>query len=436
MMRQQRKVIISMKLRIQNGRLIDPSQNLDAVVDLFIENQKIVAIGDAPAEFDDAEVIDALGHWVLPGLVDLAVSLREPGYTQKGSVATEGRAAVSGGVTTLICPPNTSPIVDTPAVAALIQDKADEAGMANVFPIGALTQGLDGAHLSNMVSLTDAGCVALSNDRHEMVNTKVLSRALEYAATHDLLVVFHPDEKSLSEGGCAHEGLTATMHGLAGIPDTAETIALMRDLLLIEKSGVRAHFARLSCAKSVEMIADAKAAGLDVTADVAVHNLLLSDDVLSQFDGRYHVLPPLRGENDRLTLIEGVKRGAISAICSDHQPHEKMAKIAPFAATEPGMANVEILLPLAMQLMDEGDLDLSTLLTCLTSGPAACFGLEAGSLSVGSFADFILFDSTACWTWRYESRKTKGHNSPYFDQDFVGRVMSTYISGQRVYQAV
>jgi dihydroorotase len=226
------------------------------------------------------------------------------------------------------------------------------------------------------------------------------------------------------------------MHGLGGIPDTAETVALMRDLLLVEKTGVRAHFARLSCAKSVEMLADAKAAGLDVTADVAVHNLLLSDDVLNQFDGHYHVLPPLRGENDRLTLIEGIKQGVISAICSDHQPHEKMAKIAPFAATEPGMANVEILLPLAMKLMDEGDLDFSTLLTCLTSGPAACFGLEAGSLSVGSFADFMLFDSTAHWTWNYEDRKTKGHNSPYFGDGFVGRVVSTYISGQRVYQAI
>jgi dihydroorotase len=199
---------------------------------------------------------------------------------------------------------------------------------------------------------------------------------------------------------------------------------------------VRAHFARLSCAKSVEMIADAKASGLDVTADVAVHNLLLNDQVLSRFDGHYHVLPPLRGDEDRLTLIEGIKAGVITAICSDHQPHEKMAKIAPFAATEPGMANVEILLPLAMLLMDEGDLEFSTVLTCLTSGPAACFGLEAGSLSVGSFADFILFDSTARWVWSYDTRKTKGHNSPYFGDEFVGRVAATYISGQRVYQAV
>lgn len=423
-----------MKLRIQNGRLIDPSQGLDKVTDLFVENHKIVAIGEAPEDFDDAQIVDASGQWVLPGLVDLAVSLREPGFTQKGSIATEGRAAVSGGVTTLISPPDTRPIVDTPAVAALIQDKADEAGMANVFPLGALTQGLEGVQLSNMVALTDAGCIALSNGRHGIANTKVLSRALEYAATHDLLVVFHPDEKSLSDGGCAHEGMISTMHGLSGIPDTAETVALMRDLLLVEKTGVRAHFARLSCAKSVEMIADAKAAGLDVTADVAVHNLLLNDSVLSQFDGRYHVLPPLRSENDRLTLIEGIKRGVITAICSDHQPHEKMAKIAPFAATEPGMANVEILLPLALQLMDEGDFDLTTLLSCLTSGPANCFGLEAGSLAVGSFADFVLFDSTARWTWSYEGRRTKGHNSPYFGEEFIGRVMSTYVSGQQVYQ--
>ncbi|SBS32824.1 Dihydroorotase [Marinomonas aquimarina] len=422
-----------MKLRISNGRVIDPSQNLDAVVDLFIEDHRIVAIGEAPLGFDDAEVVDASGKWVLPGLVDTAVALRDPGYSQKGTIASEGRAAVSGGVTTLVCPPNTKPIVDTPAVAALIQDKADEAGMANVFPIGALTQGLQGEQLSNMVALTDAGCVALSNHGHDIASNRVLSRALEYAATHDLLVVFHPDDPSLSEGGCAHEGTMSTMHGLAGIPETAETIALMRDLLLVEKSGVRAHFARLSCAKSVEMIANAKVAGLDVTSDVALHNLLLTDEVLKEFDGQFHVLPPLRSENDRLTLIEGLKTGVINAICSDHQPHEKMAKVAPFAATEPGMANVEVLLPLALRLMDEGDLELAQLLTALTYGPAACFGLEAGSLAVGSFADLVIFDSTEKWTWDHTTRKSKGSNSGFVGEQMTGRVCQTFISGQRVY---
>ncbi|MBM6552026.1 dihydroorotase [Marinomonas ostreistagni] len=423
-----------MKLRVTNGRVIDPSQNLDAIVDLFVEDHRIVALGEAPLGFEDAEVIDASGKWVLPGLVDTAVALREPGFTQKGTIASEGRAAVTGGVTTLVCPPDTKPIVDTPAVAALIQDKADEAGMANVFPIGALTQGLQGEQLSNMVALTDAGCVALSNQGRDMASTRVLSRALEYAATHDLLVVFHPDDSGLSQGGCAHEGVMSTMHGLAGIPETAETIALMRDLLLVEKSGVRAHFARLSCAKSVEMIANAKAAGLDVTCDVALHNLLLTDEVLKEFNGQYHVLPPLRSENDRLTLIEGLKTGVVNAICSDHQPHEKMAKIAPFAATEPGMANVEVLLPLALRLMDEGDLELGQLLTCLTQGPAACFGLEAGSLAVGSFADFIIFDSTMSWTWDASTRKSKGSNSAFAGEQLSGRVLQTYISGQRVYQ--
>lgn len=422
-----------MKLRISNGRVIDPSQNLDAIVDLFVEDHRIVAIGEAPLGFESAEVVDASGKWVLPGLVDVAVALRDPGYSQKGTIASEGRAAISGGVTTLVCPPNTKPIVDTPAVAALIQDKADEAGMANVFPIGALTQGLQGEQLSNMVALTDAGCVALSNHGRSIASNRVLSRALEYAATHDLLVVFHPDDPSLSEGGCAHEGVMSTMHGLAGIPETAETIALMRDLLLVEKSGVRAHFARLSCAKSVEMIANAKIAGLDVTCDVALHNLLLTDEVLKEFDGQFHVLPPLRSENDRLTLIEGLKTGVINAICSDHQPHEKMAKVAPFAATEPGMANVEVLLPLALRLMDEGDLELGQLLTALTNGPAACFGLEAGSLTVGSFADFVIFDSTEKWTWDQNNRKSKGSNSGFSGEQMVGRVCQTFISGQRVY---
>ncbi|MFT2110424.1 dihydroorotase [Marinomonas sp. 2405UD68-3] len=422
-----------MKLCIKNGRVIDPSQDLDAVIDVFIEDERIVALGESPQGFIADESVDARGLWVLPGLVDLGVSLREPGYSQKGSIASETRAAASGGVTTVVCSPETKPIVDTPAVAALIQDKAAEAGQANVFPLGALTQGLEGKALSNMVALTDAGCVALSNQRHSMESTKVLSRSLDYAATHDLLVVFHSNDESLSDGGCAHEGVMSMTHGLGGIPDIAETVALARDLILVERTGVKAHFARLSSAKSVEMIANARFSGLDVTADIALHNLLLTDQVLTEFNGHYHVLPPLRSEDDRLTLIEGIKSGAITAICSDHQPHEKMAKVAPFSATEPGMANIEVLLPLAMKLVDEGALDLKTLLTCLTIGPASCFGIDAGSLRTGSFADFCLFDSRCRWTWALDDKKTKGHNSPYLGHEIIGKVKATYLSGKKVY---
>lgn len=422
-----------MKLSIINGLIIDPSQNLNAVANLYVEDDKIVAIGEPPADFKADEEIDADGLWVLPGLVDLSVSLREPGYTQKGSIASETFAAASGGVTTLVCPPNTSPIVDTPSVAALIQDKAFESGRTNVLPIGTLTQGLKGEQLSNMVALTEAGCIAVSNFRYPMANTRVLSRALEYAATHDLLVIFHSDEQSMSDGGCAHEGLMSTMHGLRGIPETAETIALARDLILIQKTGVKAHFARISCAKSVEMIADARAQGLDITADIALHNLLLTDDVLGSFDGQYHVLPPLRSDEDRLTLIEGIKSGVITAICSDHQPHEKMAKTAPFAATEPGMANMEILLPLAMLLVDEGDIELPTLISALTQGPANCLGIDAGTLKVGSYADFALFDNTKKWTWSESTKKTKGTNSPWMNEIFSGKVSATYLAGKKVF---
>jgi len=425
-----------MKILIKNGQVIDPSQDLNTVTDLYIEDEKIVAIGQSPSDFQADNIVDATGLWVLPGLIDLSVSLREPGYTQKGTIASETYAAAAAGITTLVCPPDTSPIVDTPAVAALIQDKAFEAGRTNVLPIGALTQGLEGKKLSNMVALTEAGCIAVSNHRHPLANTKILSRALEYAATHDLLVIFHADEHHLSNEGCAHEGLISTMHGLKGIPETAETIALARDLILIQKTGVKAHFARISCAKSVEMIADAKAQGLDVTADVALHNLLLTDDVLSSFDGHYHVLPPLRSDEDRLTLIEGIKSGVISAICSDHQPHEKMAKVAPFAATEPGMANMEVLLPLSMLLVDEGDIKLSTLLNCLTQGPANCLGIDAGTLKVGSYADLVLFNSTLKWTWSEETKRTKGTNSPWLNEAFSGKTITTYLAGKQVFPFV
>ncbi|TBR43841.1 dihydroorotase [Marinomonas agarivorans] len=430
-----------MRTTIKNGQIIDPSQSLNTQTDLHIEDDKIVAIGQAPDNFTADHEVDATNLWVLPGLVDLSVALREPGYTQKGTIASESFAAAAGGVTTLVCPPDTSPIIDTPSVAALIQDKALEAGRTNVLPIGALTKSLAGEQLSNMVALTEAGCIALSNHRQPMANTKVLFRALEYAATHDILVVFHPDETSLSVGGCVHEGMMSTMHGLAGIPETAETIALARDLILVQKTGVKAHFARLSCAKSVEMIADAKAQGMDVTADVALHNLLLTDDVLGSFDGHYHVIPPLRSEEDRLTLIEGLKSGIITAICSDHQPHEKMAKTAPFAATEPGMANVEALLPLSMLLVDEGDIPLPTLLHSLTKGPASCLGIDAGTLKVGSYADIILFDSTKKWTWSEQSKQTKGSNSPWLYNpmaempagDLAGKVVATYLAGRQVF---
>jgi dihydroorotase len=351
------------KLSILGARVIDPSSGLDQITDIHVEACKIVALGAAPAGFTAVETINANGLVAAPGLVDLNVALREPGYSRKGSIASETRAAAAGGVTSLCCPPKTKPVLDTSAVAELILDRAREAGNTKVFPIGALSKGLDGEQLAELVALRDAGCVAFGNGLESFRNTRTLCRALEYAATFDLTVIFNSQDHDLADGGLAHEGAVASFLGLPGIPETAETVALARDLLLVEQTGVRAHFSQLTSARGVALIAQAQARGLKVTADVALYQLILTDEALIDFSSLYHVQPPLRTRADRDGLREAVKSGVISAISSHHQPHERDAKLAPFGATEPGISSVELLLPLAITLVEDGLLDLPGLRT-------------------------------------------------------------------------
>ncbi|MDH0098008.1 dihydroorotase, partial [Pseudomonas sp. GD04158] len=346
-----------MRTAILGARVIDPASGLDRVADLYIDGGKLAAIGQAPAGFTADKTLDAQGLIAAPGLVDLSVALREPGYSRKGSIASETLAAAAGGVTSLCCPPLTKPVLDTPAVAELILDRAREAGHTKVFPIGALSKNLAGEQLAELVALRDAGCVAFGNGLDNFRSARTLRRALEYAATFDLQVIFHSQDADLAEGGLAHEGPTASFLGLAGIPETAETVALARDLLLVEQSGVRAHFSQITSARGAELIANAQARGLPVTADVALYQLILTDEALIDFSSLYHVQPPLRSRFDRDGLREAVKAGVISAIASHHQPHERDAKLAPFAATEPGISSVQLLLPLAMSLVQDGLLD-------------------------------------------------------------------------------
>lgn len=357
-----------MRTAILGARVIDPASGLDQVTDLYIDGTRLAAIGQAPAGFTTDKTLDAQGLIAAPGLVDLSVALREPGYSRKGSIATETLAAAAGGVTSLCCPPLTRPVLDTPAVAELILDRAREAGHTKVFPIGALSKGLAGEQLAELVALRDTGCVAFGNGLDNFRNSRTLRRALEYAATFDLQVIFHSQDADLAEGGLAHEGPTASFLGLAGIPETAETVALARDLLLVEQSGVRAHFSQITSARGAELIANAQARGLPVTADVALYQLILTDEALIDFSSLYHVQPPLRSRADRDGLREAVKAGVISAIASHHQPHERDAKLAPFAATEPGISSVQLLLPLALSLVQDGLLDLPTLLARLSCG--------------------------------------------------------------------
>ena len=422
-----------MKVSIHGARVIDPASGLDQVSDIHIEGGRITALGAAPAGFDAEQQISAHGLIAAPGLVDLAVSLREPGYTRKGSIASETRAAAAGGVTSLCCPPRTKPVLDTSAVVELILDRAAAAGHARVFPIGALTKGLEGEQLAELVALRDAGCVAFTNGLAPLAGNRVLRRALEYAATFDLTVVFKSQDADLAEGGLAHEGPTASFLGLPGIPESAETVALARDLLLVEQSGVRAHFSQLTSARGVEMIAAAQARGLPVTADVALYQLILTDEALTGFSSLYHVQPPLRSRADRDALREAVKAGVVSAIASHHQPHEPDAKLAPFGATEPGISSVEILLPLALTLVEDGLLDLPTLLARLTCGPAAALRLPVGRLGVGEHADLVLFDTKA-QTLAGERWLSRGGNSPFLGHCLPGAVRHTLQGGRISHQ--
>jgi len=415
-------------LSILGARVINPATGLDQVSDLHISQGKIVAVGAAPAGFVANQTLEANGLIAAPGLVDLSVALREPGYSRKGTIASETRAAAAGGVTSLCCPPFTKPVLDTSAVAELILDRAREAGHAKVFPIGALSKGLEGEQLAELIALRDAGCVAFGNGLSSFQNTRTLCRALEYAATFDLTVIFHSQDRDLAQGGIAHEGPTASFLGLPGIPETAETVALARDLLLVEQSGVRAHFSQLTSARGVELIAQAQARGLPVTADVALYQLILTDEALIDFSSLYHVQPPLRTRADRDALREGVKSGVIQAISSHHQPHDRDAKLAPFGATEPGISSVELLLPLALTLVEDGLLDLPTLLARLSSGPAAALRLPAGQLQVGSPADLVLFAQNVT-TVAGERWLSKGQNCPFLGHSLPGAVRYTLVDG-------
>jgi dihydroorotase len=420
---------------IRGGRLIDPANNLDTIADLYVEAGRIAAIGEAPADFSAEQTIVADGRWVLPGLVDLQARLREPGQKHKGTIASETSAAAAGGITTLCCPPDTTPVIDSPAVAAQIAHRAEAAGKVHVLPIGALTQGLDGEQLASMQALHTAGCRVMGNARRPITNTLVQRRALEYAATLGLTVFINAEDPWLAHDGCVHEGALSTRLGLAGIPECAEVVAVARDLMLIEQAGVRAHFSQLSTIRAVELIAEAKAKGLAVTADVSAHQLYLTDIDVDGFNSLCHVRPPLRSQRDRDGLRQAVADGVVSAICSDHQPHDRDAKLAPFAASEPGISAVETLLPLTLRLVDEGVMALSEAIARLTSGPARILGIEAGQLAVGGPADLCIVDPQRYWEVTEETLQSAGKNTPFLGWEMKGRVIHTLLAGQTVYTA-
>lgn len=421
------------RLIIQNGRVIDPANQLDQVTNIFIDNGKIIAVANQCDGFQADQTIEATGLCVIPGIIDLSARLREPGLEYKADITSETIAAASAGITTLCVPPDTDPVIDEPAVVELIHRKVENAGHANVVALGALTAGLKGELLSEMAALKAAGCVGMSNARFPIQNSLVLRRAFEYAATHNITVFIEANDHWLSNNGCAHEGAVSTRLGLPPIPYAAETSSIAHYLELIADTDVRAHFCRLSSARSVEMIQQAKTSGLKISADVAAHQLHLTEMDISSFNSQCHVLPPLRNQRDKDALLTGIRHNILNAICSDHQPHELDAKQAPFPSTEPGISALETLLPLSLKLVNDRQLELADVIAKLTSEPANILGIDKGTLAQHSIADICIFNPDTEWTLNSETLKSRGKNTPFHGWNFTGKITHTIINGAITY---
>lgn len=421
-----------MKIEIVNGRLVDPLQG-ERSGNLYLADGRIAGIGVAPAGFRADRVIDARGLVVAPGLVDIAVRLREPGFEYKATLESELAAAVAGGVTSLACPPDTDPPLDEPGLVEMLKHRARMLNLAHVYPVGALSAGLKGAALTEMGELTEAGCVAFSQADVALADTELLRRSMQYAATFGYALWLRPNDPYLGRGGVAHDGEVATRLGLSGIPAAAETIALATLLALARETGVRLHVCRLSCAESVAMIRAAKAQGLQVTCDVAVHHLHLSDVDIGWFDSNARVTPPFRSTRDRAALRAGVADGTIDVICSDHAPVDDDGKQLPFGEAEPGVTGVELLLPLTLKWAAEDGVPLATALGRITAAPAGLLGTQA-TLEAGAPADLCLFDPDAWWRVERRALHSQGKHTPFLGIEVPGRVRLTLVGGQVVHE--
>lgn len=424
-----------MSIQIKNGRVIDPKNKLDAQCDVYIVAGKVAALGNAPNGFVAEQVIDATGLIVMPGLVDLAARLREPGYEYMATLESEIEAAMAGGVTSLACPPDTDPPLDEPGLVEMLKHKVRNLNQVHVYPVGALTSRLQGQELTEMAELMDAGCVAFSQADAPLTDTRVLLRAMQYAATFGFSVWLRPQDSFLAKNGVAHDGEVATRCGLPAIPVCAETIALATMLTLAQETGVKLHVCRISSAAAVEMIRLAKQQGLSVTCDVSMNHVHLSEMDIGFFDPNCHLSPPLRSLRDRAALRAGLMDGTIDAICSNHAPVDEDAKQLPFAEAEAGATGLELLLPLVLKWAQQDKLDLSAALATVTLQAAEILGLDAGHLSVGAIADVCVFDPKSYWKVEPRALKSQGKNTPFHGMELQGKVRYTLTNGQIIYQA-
>ena len=422
-----------MKIHIQNGRVIDPANGIDRKMDLFVVEGCIAGIDKVPKGFEADGIVDASGCVVCPGLVDLSARLREPGYEYRATLESEMAAAAAGGVTSLACPPDTDPPLDEPGLVEMLKHRARLPEFAHVYPVGALTVRLAGERLTEMAELAEAGCRAFGQANVAIVDTQVLLRAMQYAATFDFPVWLQAQDPFLARNGVAHDGEVATRLGLTGIPVSAETIALATILQLARETGGRVHLTRISSAAGIEMIAAARRSGIPATCDVAVHHLHLCDHDIGNFSPHARLDPPLRAQSDRTALRRGLADGTINAVCSDHTPVDDDAKQRPFAEAEPGATALELLLPLTLKWAAEMKLPLLKALARVTCDPAAILGIEAGTLSVGAPADICVFDPKDHFRVSRQTLHSQGKNTPFLGLELPGRVRYTLIDGHLAY---
>jgi dihydroorotase len=424
-------------LHIKNGRVVDPAGGIDAVQDLFIAGGKVAGIGSAPQGFTAARTIDATGLVVAPGLVDLSARLREPGYEYKATLESEMQAAVQGGVTTLVCPPDTDPVLDEPGLVEMLKHRARLLNQANVHPLGALTVGLKGRALTEMAELTEAGCIGFAQAEEPIEDTTVLLRAMQYAKTFGYTVWLRPQDPHIGRGGIAHSGPLASRLGLSGVPVMSETIALHTIFELMRASGARVHLCRISSAAALDLIRAAKKEGLPVTCDVGVHHLHMTDADIGFFDSNARLTPPLRSQRDRDAIRTAVLDGTVDAVCSDHTPVDDDEKLLPFAEASPGATGLELLLSLMLKWAEEQANDakaLSTALARITSDPARTAGLAAGTLAQGASADVVLFDPDTRWTVNAAALASQGKHTPFLGYELAGQVKATIVAGHVAFE--
>ncbi|WP_233800140.1 dihydroorotase [Paraburkholderia sp. HP33-1] len=424
-----------MKIHIQGGTLIDPAAGTEQQQDIFIEAGKIAALGNAPAGFQAERKIDARGLSIAPGLVDLCARLREPGYEHKATLKSEMAAAVAGGVTSLVCPPDTDPTLDEPGLVEMLRFRARNLNQAHVYPLGALTVGLKGQVITEMVELTEAGCVGFSQADTPIVDTQVMMRALQYAKTYGFTTWLRPVDAYLGKGGVAASGALASRLGLSGVPVAAETIALHTIFELVRVTGARVHVSHVSSAAGVALVRAAKAEGLPVSCDVTVNHVHLIDLDIGYFDAQFRLDPPLRQQRDRDAIRAGLLDGTIDAICSAHTPVDDDEKLLPFAEATPGATGLELFLSLTVKWADEAGVPLATALNRITAGPAQVLGLEAaGRVALGAVADLCVFDRHAHWHVEPRALKSQGHNTPFLGYELPAQVRATIVSGQLAYE--